>query len=292
MKIGLGTVQFGLDYGISNHGGQTDSAEVVKVLEVAREYNVNVIDTAALYGNCEDVLGRSLPHDHDFKLVTKTIRINSNKITSADADRMESAFIASLEKLRCSAVYGLMLHNADDLLAEGGERLMERLEKLKQKGLVAKIGASVYTADQIDALLKRYEIDLIQLPMNILDQRLLVGGQLAALKSHGVEIHARSAFLQGLLLMMPESVPEYFAPVSKHLGDYNKFLQEKGLSTVHAALGFLAAQDEIDVIVCGVNDHRQFIEICQSSASLPDIDFSSFALNDDAILNPSKWRVT
>lgn len=291
MKIGLGTVQFGLDYGISNQGGQTSTDEVVKILDVAREYHVDVIDTAALYGNCEDVLGRSLPHDHGFKLVTKTVRIDSNRITDADADRMESAFIASLKKLRRSTVYGLMFHNADDLLAEGGERLMERLITQKQNGVVAKIGASVYTAGQIDALLNRYEIDLIQLPVNVLDQRLLTGGQLAALKSHGVEIHARSAFLQGLLLMSPERVPDYFAPVRAHLRAYHQFIRDQRISPVRAALGFLAARDEIDVIVCGVNDHRQFIEICQSSAPLPDIDFSSFALDNDAILNPAKWGV-
>ncbi len=291
MKIGLGTVQFGLEYGISNQSGQTSAAEVVKILAVAREYHIDVIDTAALYGNCEDILGRLLPHDHTFKLVTKTIRIDSNRITDAAPDRMESTFIASLEKLSCSAVYGLMVHNADDLLAEGGERLMERLETLKQCGKISKIGASVYTASQIDALLKRYQIDLVQLPMNIIDQRLITGGQLAALKSHGVEIHARSAFLQGLLLMSPESVPDYFGPVRKQLMGYHEFLRDLQITPVRAALGFLAARDEIDVIVCGVNDHRQFIEICQSSDPLPDIDFSPFATDNEEMLNPSKWRV-
>jgi len=289
LKIGLGTVQFGLEYGISNKVGQTSATEVAKILEVAREYNTEVIDTAALYGNCENVLGRFMPYYQNFKVVTKTIRFDSDRVTGCDADRLEKAFSASLEKLCCRSVYGLMFHNADDLLVEGAEVLMERVNTFKQNGQVTKIGVSVYTDVQIDSLLNRYEIDLIQLPMNILDQRLLVGGQLAALKSRGIEIHARSAFLQGLLLMAPENVPEYFAPIRKHLRSYNAFIEEQQISPVRAALGFLAARDEIDVIVCGVNDHRQFIEICHSSAPLHGIDFSPFALDDDAILNPAKW---
>ena len=291
MKIGLGTVQFGMDYGISNRAGQTSADEVSKILDVARKFNVSVIDTAALYGSSEDILGRLLSDDHGFKIVTKTIRIDSNQITDTDTERLEQAFHESLIKLKCNAVYGLLFHNADDLLTDGGERLMKCLINKKRDGAVKKIGVSVYTAEQIDRILHFFDIDLIQLPINIFDQRLLAGGQLNTLKSRGIEIHARSAFLQGLLLMSPQSVPEYFTPVRKHINKFHEFIQQNQISPVRAALGFLAGQDEIDVIVCGVNDHSQFIEICRSSTALPDIDFSSFALDDDTILNPAKWRI-
>lgn len=290
MTIGLGTAQFGLDYGISNQEGQTSPTEVAKILEAAKQFSVSVIDTAAIYGNSEEVLGNTLPQDNDFKLVTKTIRIDSCRITTADADRLENAFLDSLHKLRCSAIYGLMIHNADDLLVDGGEILMERLVAQKQSGRVAKIGVSVYTADQIDRLMQRYELDLIQLPLNVLDQRLLAGGQLKALKTRGVEIHVRSSFLQGVLLMKPETLPEHFAAVRQHLEYYHNFLRDRGISPVRAALGFLASHDEIDVIVCGVNNHLQLNELCQASGPLPDVDFSQFALDDAATLNPSLWR--
>jgi aryl-alcohol dehydrogenase-like predicted oxidoreductase len=291
LKIGLGTAQFGLNYGISTKEGQTQPIEIVKILEVAKDYHISLIDTAALYGNSEEVLGRLLPRDHNFKLVTKTIRIDSSPITEADADRLESAFESSLEKLRSRTSYGLMFHNSDDLLAEGGERLMRRLQQLKQNGLVTKIGASVYTADQIDKILSRYEIDLIQIPMNVLDQRLLAGSQLTALKAKGVEIHVRSAFLQGLLLMEPETIPGFFDPVREKLKGYHEFIRENGITPIQAALGFLSACDEVDVIVCGVNNHQQLIELCQATGQLPQVDFSSFAIDDDNILNPSMWRI-
>jgi aryl-alcohol dehydrogenase-like predicted oxidoreductase len=289
VKIGLGTVQFGLNYGISNQVGQTPIDEVARIMEVARVHNIRVIDTAALYGNSEEVLGRVLPQDHNFNLITKTVRINSERVTFSDADLLENTFTESLVKLRSKSIYGLLIHNADDLLAEGGQLLMDRMMALKRMGLVTKTGVSVYTTDQVDKILQRYEIDLVQLPLNVLDQRLLVGGQLAALKARGVEIHIRSAFLQGVLLMEPETLPEYFAPVKQHLRHYHNFLQGLGIGPVRAALGFIEAHDEIDVIVCGVNNHYQLIELCQASGPLPDVDFSSFAL-DDAILNPSQWR--
>lgn len=289
MKIALGTVQFGLNYGISNQEGQTSPDEVSKILDVAREYCVSVIDTAALYGNSEEILGRSLPNDHPFRIVTKTIRIDSDRITASDADRVESAFIESLEKLRCYSVYGLMFHNADDLLAEGGEMIMERLQCLKKSGRVSKIGASVYTADQIDKILSRFEIDLIQLPINVLDQRLLAGGQLSALKSRGVEIHARSVFLQGLLLMDPDTLGPHFDLVKKHLKQYQENLYKLRITPVQAALYFVTMLDEIDAVICGVNNHQQLEELCLAATRIADFGFNQYAISDDSILNPSKW---
>jgi aryl-alcohol dehydrogenase-like predicted oxidoreductase len=290
MKIGLGTAQFGLDYGISNQEGQTSPSEVVRILDTANRFGVRIIDTAAVYGSSEAVLGNVLPKDDTFRLVTKTIQLNSGRIDAAAADRLENAFQDSLKKLRCQSVYGLMIHNADDLLAEGGELLMARLKALKVSGRTNKIGVSVYTADQVDRIMRRFEPDMVQLPLNVLDQRLLVGGQLAALKAQGVEIHVRSAFLQGVLLMEPASLPDNFASIRRHLMDYHNFLRERYITPVHGALGFLSSLDNVDVIVCGVNNHHQLIEVCNSSAPLPDIDFSQFALEDAAILNPSFWR--
>lgn len=291
MKLGVGTVQFGTNYGISNTDGQTSAEEASRILSVAESFGIQVLDTAALYGSSEEVLGQILHEGHNFKLVTKTIRVDCGHITKGDAHRLEETFRSSLAKLRSSAVYGLMFHNADDLLAHGGEMLMECMRAQQQKGLVRKIGASVYTAEQIDRILERFDIDLVQLPMNVLDQRLLADGRLAALKSRGVEIHVRSAFLQGLLLMDPATLPEHFNPVRELLVDYHNLLEKNNITPVQAALGFLAACSEIDVIVCGVNNHVQLNELCLMAEPLQDIDFSVFAINDETIINPSKWQL-
>lgn len=289
MKLGLGTVQFGTNYGISNPGGQTAGEEVAEILAVAQRNNIRIIDTAALYGNSEEVLGNRLPVGHLFKLITKTVRFDAYRITPTEATLLEHTFVRSLQKLRCSSLYGLMIHNVADVLALGGERLMESLYTLKQRGLVTKIGVSVYTAEQIEVVLERFEIDLIQLPINVLDQRLIQGGQLTRLKAAGVEIHARSAFLQGLLLMEPKTLSSYFDKVKTHLIQYQEYLLRLGVTPVQAALSFVAGLDEIDVVICGVNNHHQLEELCSATIPLESIDFSQFAINDDLILNPSKW---
>jgi len=292
MKLGLGTAQFGLDYGISNREGQTSQAEAGNILAAAQQHRIGIIDTAALYGNSEEVLGRALPAGHPFKVVTKTIRINAGHISTSHALSLEKAFEQSLVKLRCESVYGLMIHNADDLLAVDGSLLYDKLSSLKAAGRVEKIGVSVYTARQIDQVLDRYDIDLVQLPLNVLDQRLLTSGHLAMLRGAGIEIHVRSAFLQGLLLMDPATLAPHFDPARQHLARYHGFLRANGITPLQAALGFVCGMPEVDAVICGVNNRGQLDEICSSCNPLAPELFAEFALTDTCIVDPSNWAVS
>lgn len=290
MKIGLGTVQFGLDYGVSNKSGKTPVEEVRRIIEAAAQNNVRVIDTAALYGTSEDALGMALPAGHGFDIVTKTIKFSKVTIGVDDAASLESAFARSLSRLKASSVYGLLIHDADDLLKEGGGRLFEKMVELKEAGLVKKIGASVYTAGQIDRLLSGPPIDLVQLPVNVLDQRLIRSGHLAKLRSADVEVHGRSAFLQGLLLMDPDGLAPFFEPIKEHLRRYHGFLEGAGISPVHGAIGFVTGIDEVDTVVCGVETKDQFLDILKARP-LSSPAFDKFAVSDESMLNPAKWTI-
>ncbi len=290
MKIGLGTVQFGLDYGVSNKGGKTPLEEVKRIIETAAQNGIRVIDTAALYGTSEDSLGMALPTGHAFDIVTKTIKFNKLTIGDDDAASLESAFARSLSRLKAPSVYGLLIHDADDLFKEGGERLFEKMVEMKEAGLVRKIGASVYTAEQIDRLLSGPTIDLVQLPVNVLDQRLIRSGHLARLKSAGIEVHGRSAFLQGLLLMDPDGLAPFFEPVKEHLRLYHGFLKQEQISPVHGAIGFVTGLDEIDTVVCGVETSDQLLDILKARP-LPGAGFEAFAISDERMLNPAKWTI-
>lgn len=290
MKIGLGTVQFGLDYGVSNKGGKTPIEEVGRIIEAAAQNNVRVIDTAALYGTSEDTLGKALASNHDFDIVTKTIKFNKAAIGPDDARALEDAFAGSLSRLKARSIYGLLMHDADDLFKDGGEMLFEKMVELKEAGLVKKIGASVYTADQIDRLLSGPPVDLVQLPVNILDQRLIKGGHLARLRSAGVEVHGRSAFLQGLLLMGINDLPPFFEPIREHLGRYHCFLKREGISRVHGAIGFVTGLEEIDTVVCGVETRDQLLDILRAKPLLAAA-FEEFAISDERMLNPAKWAI-
>lgn len=288
MKLGLGAVQFGLAYGVSNGAGRTPQEEVDKILAFGAAHGIDLVDTAPAYGDSEAALDQAGARARRFRVVTKTPRFNA----APDADQLERSLHASLERLRRDSVYGLLVHHADDLLGPGGELLMARMAALKAAGLVDKVGVSVYHASQIDALMARCDVDLVQLPFSLLDQRLLHSGHLARLKQRGVEIHARSIFLQGLLLMPPASLAPFFAPVRAHLQACRDRFDALNISPLEAALASVRAVGEIDIALCGVNDCAQLQAICGAADAAPTLeDAGSYALRDELFLNPARWEL-
>jgi len=291
MKLGLGTAQFGLQYGISNIYEKPAPAEIVRILDVARAEAVNIIDTAHAYGDSEIALGRSLQSDHPFHIVTKTIPLCTQRVSAAETARVLDGFRLSLERLRQSSVYGVLVHHADDILVEDGARLMDALLELKMRRLVQKVGVSVYGLPQLDAILERYPIDIVQVPLNVLDQRLLVSGALARLKRRGIEVHARSVFLQGLLLMEPDGLKDYLRSARDALQRFRAFAQAQGLTPMQAALRFVAGRNEVDCAVIGVARHQELEQVAAAFRTATDVgeDYSRFALDDESILNPVQW---
>lgn len=287
MKLGLGTVQFGLAYGVSNDSGRTAPDEVARILARAAASGIDLLDTAPVYGDSEAALGQAAAGR--FRVVTKTPAFGAG--AAPDADRLERTLVESLAKLRLPAVYGLLAHNADDLLGPAGAQMMARMKALQAAGLVDKIGVSVYHAGQIDALLAQCDFDLIQVPFSLLDQRLLHSGHLTRLKQRGVEIHARSVFLQGLLLMAPDALPAFFAPVRAHLQACRDRFDALGASPLEAALAFVRTVGEIDIALCGVTDGAQLQQVCAAAnGTLALEDVASFALRDEVFLNPATWE--
>ncbi|WP_048314266.1 aldo/keto reductase, partial [Crocosphaera watsonii] len=172
--------------------------------------------------------------------------------------------------------------------------LFEEMLQLKQKNLIRKIGVSVYNADQIDQVLSRYSIDLIQLPINIFDQRLLKNGYLEKLHNLGIEIHARSLFLQGLLLMNLEELPPYFTPYRTCLETYYKTLDKNGISPLKSALDFIQNISQVNCIIVGINTAEQLQEILgtfNETERLNSDFFESFSIENELIINPSNWVI-
>lgn len=293
MKLALGTVQFGLPYGVANTAGQPGEAEVRAILEHAAAAGVTVLDTACLYGDSEAVLGRSLPAGHDFRIVTKTPKFAGMEAGAA-VSSLNAAFAESCARLRVSAVYGLMAHDANDLLGADGEALWLAMSALRGAGRVGRIGASVYSGVQIDALLQRYPLDLIQLPLSLLDQRLLNGGQLDSLHARGVEIHVRSVFLQGALLMAPETLPAHLAGLRPQIEEVARRAASLGITTLQAALRFAAGLPQVSAVVCGVDSVAHFDELAavlnQSVPALGAEAVAACACADPRLLDPSQWR--
>jgi aryl-alcohol dehydrogenase-like predicted oxidoreductase len=290
VKLGLGTAQFGMSYGISNLEGRTTIEEAARILNLAAKKDVRVIDTASGYGNSEETIGRVIKSNFsDFLIVTKTPQFGVQAISESEGDLLESTFRESLTRLRRRAIYGLLVHHASDLLLPGSDILWDRMQQLKTSGLIQKIGVSVYHPAEADNLMERRNLDLIQLPLNLLDQRFLKSGCLQKLQRLGVEIHVRSVFLQGLLLMNADELADYFNPVKATLKLFQQFCHERQVSRVEAALGVVCHLPEVSRIICGVNNSGHLLQLIEAERHAPSVDFSAFAFEDIRILIPSFW---
>lgn len=293
VPLGLGSAQFGMDYGISNGQGRVSSAEVAQILDAATQNGIQVLDTAYLYGRSEAVLGQILGTNHPFRIVTKTTKVTNARVTARDIDDLRQAFEESLARLQTSSVAGLLVHDADDLAKPGAELFVELLHELKRDGQVQKIGVSVYEASQLDAIAGVMEPDLMQLPLNVLDQRLIGSGHLSRLARLGVEIHARSAFLQGLLLMDPDALDPFFDTIKDRLRKYHKAIRQVDLEPVAAALNFVRSQPNVDTVVVGVCSARELTEIVRcGSGRKSGLPWQEFAIDDATFVNPSHWRLS
>ena len=196
----------------------------------------------------------------------------------------------SLKRLRRDRIHGLLLHRSSALTGPGGEQIYAELVRLRESGRIRRFGVSIYDSRELDAILGRYEIDLIQAPLNVFDQRLLDDGMLRRLKALGVEIHTRSVFLQGLLLMEPGQLEGPLAKYRERLSAFRECCRSMHVTTVEAALGFVQAVAEVDVMLVGVVCRSHLEEIVAASRVNLDVDrLREFACSDEVLINPSQW---
>lgn len=291
MRLAIGSAQFGMDYGIGGEG-KVPFQEIGSILSYARQAGVDLIDTAPRYGDSETIIGQ-IREGYVFpRIVTKTPHFPGEWIGPEQIGELEATFRQSLRRLRRSPLYAVLVHLAGDLLKPGSERLYDRMQAWKSEGLVEKIGFSVYTGEELDRVLERYDFDIVQLPINILDQRLIASGHLVELRDAGIEIQARSIFLQGLLLMEPERLPERLARYRLPLADLRLRWERLGLTPLAAAAGFIKSVPEIGDAIVGVHSLRQLQEVHRAFADpAADIDsYEDFSLNHETdLIDPRKW---
>lgn len=289
-RLGLGTAQLGMDYGVSNSSGQTSRAESVRILELAGKSGMRFIDTAPSYGTSESLLGECLPPAHSFQIITKINALRKPVLTARDAEAIEKNVLSSLQRLRQTSVYGILFHCCADMQARGIDAVWKSLSRLKADGAVKKLGVSVYGTDEIGSLPERFAPDLVQLPLSVFDQRIPRSGVLQKLKKQGVEIHARSIFLQGVLLMNPEDLPSPLSGFGRSLNTYYEALAHHRTSRLEGALHYALSIPELDAIICGVNSADQLSAILRAAEkSQPAIPYEQFAFDEPSLLNPVNW---
>ena len=286
-RLALGTVQFGLDYGVANYAGQVPLPEALIILSLAKASGINVLDTAIAYGTSEEVLGKA--GIDGYRVITKlpSLPMDQSDIPRWVGDQVE----ASLNRLGQKKLYALLLHRPQDLLSSKGAQLIQALADLKYHGVVQKIGISIYSPDELDPICKKFQIDLVQAPLNVIDRRMETSGWLDRIKDDGVELHTRSVFLQGLLLMERSKIPEKFSRWSKLWDQWHEKLKISGVSPLAACLAYPLSLGQVDHVIVGVNTTRQLFEIVQANQQIEsDLDTSFMRSVDLDLINPSRWK--
>jgi aryl-alcohol dehydrogenase-like predicted oxidoreductase len=285
-RLALGTAQFGMAYGIGNSSGQVSQEAVLHILEQANARGIDTLDTAIAYGNSEQVLG--VAGMSQWRVITKLPPLPDD--VNDVAAWAKGQVIASLDRLGVSRLYGLLLHRPELLLGPHRKPLLQVFEDLKAQGKVQKTGISIYGPSQLDQLDDLPEIDLVQSPLNLFDQRLIASGWLTRLRDCGVEVHTRSAFLQGLLLMSASQRPRKFDRWSDVWQVWDRWLCQTGLSPLQACLRFALSVPGISRVVVGVDSTTHLTEILENTApdGLPSLPASLRPL-DEELVNPSFW---
>ncbi len=285
MKLALGTAQFGMQYGVANIRGQPSEVEVREILQIARVHSVNMLDTAIAYGDCEERLGRiGIP---DWQVISKL-----PKLTGTHENIFNEVYMAvekSLQRLGVERIYGLLLHRPAQLLERDGDAIYRALEKLKIDGLIHKMGISIYDPSSLELFLPRFNFDIIQSPLNPFDRRVVLSDWANRLKSSGIELHVRSIFLQGLLLMQQNDRPKQFDRWSPLWKRWHEWLLDINATPLQACLGFASSFSQVDRILVGVENKNQLLEIIdgmqKTAIEIPD----EFRSDDLDLINPANW---
>ncbi len=285
MKLALGTVQFGLPYGVANQVGQIHENEALEILNYAENKEIDTLDTAISYGESEQRLGQI--GVEKWRVISKLPVIPES--CQNILPWVEDAVSDSLERLRIPKLSGLLVHHPQQLIGSKGKELFNALSKLKEQDKVEKIGISIYSPADLDMLWPHYQFDLVQAPFNVFDRRIDTSGWLNKLNEVGTEVHVRSIFLQGLLLMDPQKRPEKFNRWKLLWDRWGAWLEEQNLTALEACLGFTLSNPDISRVLVGIDSLKQLEEIIDASQKQDMIVPDSLVTEDVQLLNPINW---
>lgn len=286
-KLALGTVQFGLPYGISNRTGQTTGAEASAILALARSAGIQTLDTAIAYGSSEVCLGEL--NVSGWQVITKLPEMPMNGCETVSG-WVSNQLDGSLKRLGLASVHGLLLHRPAQLNRPGGAALYRALLEEREKGRVAKIGISIYGPDELDQLPTSMRLDIVQAPLNIFDQRMVTSGWISRLQDAHCELHVRSIFLQGLLLMQAEARPAYFSRWSALWERWESWLRMVGLTPLQACLRYALNTPGIAKVVLGVDNTAHLANILAAAEGETPMPPPSLGIEDIQLLNPAHWN--
>jgi len=286
-RLALGTVQFGLDYGVANVSGQVGQSEVAAILNVAAAAGIDTLDTAIAYGQSEAALGRA--GVKSWRVITKLPPLPQD--VTAVPGWINEQIDGSLRRLGITQLEAVLLHRSGDLLGRHGDDYLRALIDMKAAGLTRALGVSVYDPAELDVLWPIWRPDVVQAPCNVLDRRLIRSGWLDRLNQNKIRVQVRSAFLQGLLLLPAERRPEGFAPWNVILDRWVAWCDGRGVSPLRGALSFVRALPGIEFAVVCVDSAKHLEEVLALSAVAEPLPPDDMFSEDRDLIDPSRWKV-
>lgn len=286
-KIILGCANVGKKYGLRKKNLKLK--EFKKIFKFAIKNNIYYFDTAVDYGKSEKLLGNVIEnYRKNIKIITKLPK--RKKFKNFDQE-IQNQVLKSIKRLGVQSLYTLHIHEPNMLLKKDRFKIYNSLLKLKKRKLIKNIGVSVYTVAELKKILKMFKIDVVQIPINLLDNRFIKNNFLKKIKSKVKEIHARSIFLKGLLLKDKTSRHKYFDrwPILRKM---DNFFNQRKVSRLATCINFVFSFDEIDKVIIGVSSKSQFSKILKIQKKAEKVNtFPNLNVADNRLLIPKYWKI-
>jgi len=284
LKVFLGTAQFGFDYGVTNTKGQILEKEAFELLDFSLDKGIKCLDTAYAYGESEKVLGRY--GVSEFEISTKLPPLKNYK--NLTKHEIINLFYESLNRLNVEKIQNLFIHDSSDLNKHNRDSVIEALSEIKDSGLVNSIGVSIYGPDDIFSFAEIDIIDIIQTPLNVLDNRILNDEYMSIISSNNIKLQARSIYLQGLLLQQPESITKHFIEHKNVFIDWHNYIEKIKITKLEGCINYLRSIKDLHSIVVGVTSISEFKELNSAlSSQIRQIHFETEIKND--LIDPRTW---
>jgi len=284
-KIILGSANFNQNYGINRNFIKIK--EIKKLLRTAFKNKIVTIDTSPLYAKSEKIIGQL--NKNRFKIISKIPKKPTNIRGKNIKYWLTKNAKTSLENLKIRKFECLLLQNASTLLSRDGNEIYKSINSLKNRKLTKKIGISIYDFNILDKILKKFKFDLIQVPLNILDRRLLETKWIKKLKKKKIEVHVRSVFLQGILFLKHDHLPKKIKKLSSYWIVWENWLKKNQLSPLQACLSFIFNQPNLDGIVVGCDNVNQLNQILESKKQKNNFILPNLNIRNKKLIDPREW---
>ena len=275
----IGSANFSQNYGADST--KVSEIQIKKILDLAKKYKINKIDTAEAYLKQNNIFSKV---DSKFKFIYK-VNPNKNWLSFEFSKKKLEYFLNNINNNKLDTI---LFHNTKILFKKDGMKIFDNLESLKNQKYFNKIGVSIYDMDDLDYIISNYNIDIVQCPYNILDNRILITGWFDKLKKIGIETHIRSIFLQGLLVNKNVYKKKFFKKWYNSLHQWFSLIKENNISPIDYCLSDILKYD-FDRVIIGLNSYDNFKEILNFKR-INIHDKLNIKINDMKLIDPRNWK--